>query len=197
MTGIEQGTANLKALHRVAGEMGLTFCLMDGTLLGAIRDGGFCANDWDDIDIGILSADYDRTAEMVRRMEPLGFDVFKQLFYKSTVCREGRIEGFGLRRGKSHFDVIRVCHHPTRPECYNIGGGPRGYLAFVYSSKHHDSFEEISFYGMECKAPADPEGFLTERYGDWKTEVARPAFKWFDQSNRASIREDYDVLIPT
>jgi hypothetical protein len=197
LTGKEEAVANLTDFHRVAGEIGLSYCLMDGTLLGALRDGDFCENDWDDIDIGILSKDYDRTGILIRAMAPLGFTVFKTLFYKSAVCREGRIEGIGLIRGTSHFDLIRVCHHPTRPECYNLGSGPKGHMAFVYPDKHYATFGTVEFYGMTFRTPADPEGFLTARYGDWRTEIRRPAFQWYEQSNRASIRDDYDILIPT
>lgn len=199
MTGIEQGIANWKDLHRVAGEMGLTFFLMDGTLLGAIRDGGFCKNDWDDIDIGIFSAEYDRTAEMVRRLKPLGFEVFKETVYKSTVCRKGRLEGFGIRRGGCHFDVMRICRHPIRAECYNIGSGPSGYMAFVYPAFRE--LEDVEFYGLQCKKPVNHEEYLTARYSDWRTPRTRPGWNWLTMSNMNSIQMrggPYDdILIPT
>lgn len=193
MTVKEQAIMNLCDFHRIAENLRITFFLMDGTLLGAIRDGDFCPGDEDDLDVGILDADYDTaTKALTKELENIGFRRFKDLVL------HGRVEGFGIERGPSHFDIIRVNHHSTRQECYNVGrrrvNGETQYLAFVYHSKHHDSFEEIEFYGMKFKVPADPHGFLTERYGDWHTEIRRPNFAWYEQSNRASIREDYDRL---
>lgn len=190
MTLKEQAIANLRDLHRVAGEIGLRFVLMDGTLLGAVRDGDFCPGDEDDIDIGIADADYAQTAELVRRMAPLGFEAWKDFKIR------GKVEGFGLRRGGSHFDVIRVNRHPSRSECYNFGRtlGAKQTLAFVYPSKHHDSTGTVELYGMKFLTPADPEGFLTYRYGDWRTPINRPAFVWWEDANKESIRYDYDML---
>ena len=188
MTLKEQAVQNLKDFHWAAGQLGLDFCLMDGTLLGAYRDGDFCPGDEDDLDVGVLDKDYHKVDALVAMLAPFRFERWKNLVFR------GRVEGFGLRRGESHFDVIRVNHHPQRPECYNLGRGPNGLLAFVYPSKHHDAFEEIQLHGLTFKIPADPEGFLTARYGDWRTPINRPEFDWFSQSNRDSIRGDYDIL---
>lgn len=181
---------NLRDLHRVAGEIGLRFVLMDGTLLGAIRDGDFCPGDEDDIDIGVSDAEYSKTAELVAKMKPLGFEK-----YKSFMIR-GKVEGFGLRRGESHFDVIRVNRHPSRPECYNFGRtlGGKKLLAFVYPAHHHAGTDTVTLHGMDFLTPADPEGFLWHRYGDWKTPINRPKFVWWEDANKESIRYDYDML---
>lgn len=192
MTLKEQAIANLRDLHAAAERIGLRWCLLDGTLLGAVRDGDLCPGDEDDIDIGVMDADYDRTPELVAELLPLGFTQYKPLVFR------GRVEGFGLGRGGSHFDVIRVNHHPRRAECYNLGRivrkGIMRFMAFVYPDKHHKSFGEIELYGMRLNTPADPEGFLTARYGDWRTPIPRPEFVWYEQANRDSIREDYDIL---
>lgn len=183
-----QAIANLQVWHEAATLEQLDYCLMDGTLLGAVRDGDFCPGDEDDLDVGVLDKDYNRVDKVLARLVPLGFQKYKPLVFR------GRLEGFGFKRGKSHFDIIRVNHHPTRDECYNIGRRSGELLAFVYPAKHHASFGEIEFYGMKIKTPADPEDFLTARYGDWRTPILRPGFRWYDQSNRDSIREDYDIL---
>lgn len=183
-----QAIANLRAWDIAAREAALDYCLMDGTLLGAVRDGDFCPGDEDDLDIGVLDKDYDQVDVVLARLTPLGFQKYKPLMFK------GRLEGFGFKRGSSHFDIIRINHHPTREECYNIGRRRGELLAFVYPAEHHARFEEIEFYELRVKVPANPEGFLTARYGDWRTPIPRPGFRWYDQSNRESIQEDYDIL---
>jgi len=187
MTLKEQAIQALKDLH----DTEINFCLMDGTLLGAYRDKDFCENDCDDIDIGILDEEYDIwSKELVLKMEAKGYEKFKELIHK------GKLEGFGLRKGECHIDVIRINKHPERDECYNIGRteGEHKIMAFVYPAKHHKKFDVLKFYGLEFKAPHDIEGFLTARYGNWKNKISRPAFNWWEQSNQSSIREQYDVL---
>ena len=53
----------LKELDEYLGEHGIQYSIMSGTLLGAVRHGGFIPWD-DDIDIAVLRKDYDRLIEM-------------------------------------------------------------------------------------------------------------------------------------
>ena len=189
MTARKRAIENLVDFARVAGEIGMKFVLMDGTLLGAVRDGDFCPGDEDDLDVGVMDADYHLTSELARRMEPIGFERYKPFAIR------GKIEGFGLRRGGSHFDVMRINRHPTRPECYNFGRMRDGRnFAFVYPSRHFDDLESIVFHGVTCPIPADSPGFLAVKYGDWKTPIDRPGYVWFEDSNKDCMRFDHDML---
>ncbi len=187
-----QATRNLAEFAAAANRFDLDWALLDGTLLGAIRDGDFCEGDEDDIDIGIQDEDFDRLLMVTSLLEPAGFRVGDRFIHK------GRIEGVKLHRGPSHFDLIRVNHHKNGEECYNLGRrpGPDGLqvLAFVYPEVHHSRTSEMVFKGIPVRVPYRAEDLLTCRYGDWKTPIPRDQFDWFNQSNRSSIREDYDAI---
>ncbi len=187
-----QATRNLAEFAAAANHFQLAWTLMDGTLLGAIRDADFCDGDEDDIDIAIADHDFDRLLLVTSLLEPAGFHLGDRFYHR------GRMEGIKLHRGGSHFDLIRVNRHPVREECYNLGRRPAEdglqVLAFVYPSHHHDSSEELVFKGIPVQIPLDAEALLTCRYGDWKTPIPRDQFDWFNQSNRASIQEDYDQI---
>lgn len=194
---------NLADLHEVAEAMQLPFYLMDGTLLGIVRDGDLCPGDEDDIDIGIPSAEFDRVLYLCEFMEARGFTVTERFEYKRArgCTPEGgsMIEGIKLKRGRSHFDLIRIHRHPERDECYNLGRRDDGHvLAFVYPGHHHqqglDEIAVVRFLERDWSTPLDPEGFLTARYGDWRTPIPRNEFSWYTQSNRDSIRDEYDQL---
>ena len=55
----------LGAFDRVCSKHGLSYVATHGTLLGAVRDGGFAAGD-DDLDVAMPRADYDRLVELAQ-----------------------------------------------------------------------------------------------------------------------------------
>ena len=61
----------LKELDEYLGEHGIQYSIMSGTLLGAVRHGGFIPWD-DDIDIAVLRKDYDRLIEILRKNKRIG-----------------------------------------------------------------------------------------------------------------------------
>jgi len=184
-----QAISNIGDIYFIANEIGLEFCLLDGTLLGAYRDKDFCEGDEDDIDIGILDENYDRTDELVKELEKYGFQKYKEHIVKD------KLEGFGIQKGNNHIDVIRINKHPERDERYNFGrefrNGEIIRIGVVYPSKHFDYFDTIRFYGLDFNIPNDVESFLTNQYGDWKVKVGRDTYNWYKSPN---LDYKYDMI---
>ena len=88
----KKGLYILKEFDRVCRENNLRYSLIYGTLLGAVRHGGFIPWD-DDVDVCMLREDY----EKLRRIAPKALP--KNLFYQ---CHETDKEYFQL------FDKIRM-----------------------------------------------------------------------------------------
>jgi hypothetical protein len=198
-----QAIQALYVLRRTAAEVGMPFCLMDGTLLGAWRDGDFCQGDADDLDIGILDADFPKVETLVRQMASVGFESYKSLEFHSQVA------GLGLQRGDIHIDLQRILNHPAKPECYVIGrlrtlvkrhedadySPGNTLLAFVYPSRHLTSFGQVTFFGMDFHVPVETDGYLAVRYGqDWRTPLPREGYDWYRQAGPGVIRHDYDLF---
>lgn len=185
MTTKEQARKNLLDFKRVMDRLKIPFCLMDGTLLGAYRDQDFIKEDEDDIDIGVLEKHYGRIPDVVQVLERKDFQKFK-VFNVS-----GRLEGCGFRRGRVHLDIFSV--HMQGNKAFNLArtwGRHRlpPVIAYVYPRYCFEKFATIHFQGTCFNIPSQVEDFLSVRYKDWKTWVARKNYDYLDMRQCPCIK---------
>ena len=151
---------------------------MEGTLLGAYRDGGFVKGDESDIDIGIHDKYFDRYEALIKRLKEAKFECTK------TCLANGDIQGGAFVRGRNHIDVMRMVSKDDK--IINYGDG--GKLYYEYSLDIFDGYNEIKFYKEWYLTPRLIEQFLTERYGDWKTPVPKSEYSWKDIKYSPNVR---------
>lgn len=140
-----------------------------GTLLGAVREGNFLAHD-DDVDLLIPTRAANREevevvlADLAEKLRQKGWRVTRPNSYTNFHLTEPstklHVDVFPLLvdgdRTSLHMEKMRLRDIPTK-----IVLPPRSY----------------TFLGHEMLVPADPEGFLRERYGDgWGTPD--PFYDW-------------------
>jgi tetratricopeptide (TPR) repeat protein len=145
----------LGAVADALNEAGIEACLFGGTLLGAMRDGDFIAFD-KDMDFGISAS-----------VTPLQLD--------AALARDPRFQ----RQTELGDDVIISCYKfedsvaidffRLYPDGETVWCGLfwRGQLV----KWRHKSFalRDFVFLGVPTKIPENPDFFLTELYGDWRT----------------------------
>lgn len=149
---------NFIDLKNILDQHGIKFFLAFGTLLGAIRDGGFIEGDTD-TDLFILESEEEYITEALSSKE---FNA-------------------------SGFEIVRVMNDLVsvgRNKCYidiSVFRKVHGNKNLVLLGQHFiEEYrvlipEKIKFLGHECLIPKDPESYLTDKYGDWKNKSNKHA----------------------
>lgn len=169
---------NLEDFKRIADSFGMRFMLMEGNLLGAYRDGGFCKGDENDIDLGIMDDQFNKFAEVADELGRIGFNCKKYVFV------DGVWHGGCWERNGNHIDIMRMLKDGNI--IYNIG--EMGGLRYDYSADIFSNYGKITFLGMELETVGNIEKFLNERYGNWK--VKDPNYSYRDPKSSPSVAEN-------
>lgn len=150
--------------------------LVDGTLLGAVREGGFIAHDRD-LDLGVFIEDL-RLDSMIRVMRRAGFS------HRRTFGSPERGLELAFRRDGIKLDVFFYYldeagrFHASWPSATD----PIRYDYWPFG------LERLSFLGHDFLAPEDPERFLETKYGEgWRTPVVDWDWRWGPRNARAWV----------
>jgi hypothetical protein len=159
----KNGLENLVIAREVFADLGVRYFLMDGTLLGLVRDGKFIERDDEDLDIGLFAEDFDLVTFclLVTKMIEKGFDPVwggcTDSFGKSFVLpwwRKGvKLDlDFYVRLGDRR--IIQCAYKNLR---------------FWYPADMIERLCPVEFLGEVFMVPEKKEAVLAHQYGDWKT----------------------------
>jgi hypothetical protein len=140
---------------------GVTPFLSFGTLLGAIREGGFMAHDTD-IDLGVFSDQ--ASPESLREL--FGWGSGLRLALPSLL--DARALPVKLRhRSGAAIDLVPF---ERRPEAFITRMMHQNH--FLVRRRRPFGLRWIDFEGSRVCVPDPPEAFLDENYGDWRVPKA-------------------------
>lgn len=183
MTIKEQAIQNLKDFKIAADRLGIPFFLMDGTLLGAYRQGDFISDDIDDIDLGVIDGEFN-SEPLIEELVGMGFTHKKQLMV------EGERYGFSVTRGENHIDVMRIMSNEKGS--YNLARNRTGQGLVSYNYSHLTRWCLIPFAEGIYRIPDNTEQFLEQRYVDWKTPVKRGDYDYLDVKQVPCLKDYFD-----
>jgi len=191
----DQSFKNLCDLKEILDEMEIPFWLDAGILLGLYRENDIIKGDEDDTDICVWKEYADRIPEVIERLKKIGFILVNNWQF------EGSAEGVAVKRCGNKIDIIMqrsvikdnkdYVFHLANNDKKRLGNLP--YYAFVFSAKIYDSFDLIEWRGISFPCPSDIEGYLTERYGNWKVPVRRgEGYKLFNLSLNPCLKGNWN-----
>jgi len=145
-------------------DIGVEFFLYGGTLLGAVRERKFIEID-KDIDLGIWR----------ENLIPVAREIEARLIEKRI-----NVNVIDSRKERPWNNGIYAIKFKAYGEHGDLGGfmklcGKRAIPSrikdswLVHTARFIEELDEIEFYGRTFKCPKDTDGFLTEKYGDWRT----------------------------
>lgn len=150
----------LDDIQKVFDDFDISFFLLSGVMLGAVREGHFIDHDWD-IDLGSLDYPNEKTQiAMIGRLSKKGFDFQVDMSKKSGRMRFKRITITDVH----FFELTKkqaVCKVDGKP----ILTFPRKFLKLSFASIAHKPYKILN------------KEYLSWMYKDWKTPMKKNYFR--------------------
>jgi len=167
--------AAMRMLERVSGVLDaadIKYCLDAGTLLGIVRENRLLP--WDnDMDMAVSRTELPKLEAALDEIRALGYKARINKHVKDDppmLMTEPRIVKVWVPEFVFLRAVILDIFIKTKVDDeYTWAEGTKRYARKSVPAHFHDELTRIEFAGNSYPIPADAEGYLTQRYGDWRT----------------------------
>ncbi len=171
----------LVRLTKLLNKQEIPYWLEGGTLLGIVRENRLLP--WDnDVDISLRKVDEKRLLKILFRLRLMGYRVSVK-YYKKSVdpFKEGQVRIVKVTNRKYLFakgDVrLDLFLKLKKDDKYFWTVGIKKPVLKSVPATFNDNLGWVNFKNQDMMVPADIDGYLTFRYGDWKIPVKEYNFK--------------------
>lgn len=165
-------TAATVALHdfdQLAHRIGLKWYVISGTFLGIVREGGWLAHDYD-IDVGVHAEHLDLNGLRAAIAADPRMTLRKEDWQTRIVEDPGRPP-----RLEKLPALVKIVHRTginIDVFIHHLEDGKRWHGSNIHRWDNADfPLRQYELAGLQVEGPADPDAYLTENYGDWRTPV--------------------------
>ncbi|ARS51757.1 hypothetical protein [Kushneria konosiri] len=169
----EEAYSALRDTRALFTALGWEWFVISGTFLGAVREQDFLGHDYD-IDIGVLYEEFDMAAlsAAVNESESWSIKSSSQCLYRTPQANDDVI----YHRMEKPI-LVKIKHHTGLIVDVFIHVRESGLLwhgSAIHRWDNKDFGVAEYFLGKESvKGPDEPDRYLTENYGDWRTPVKK------------------------
>lgn len=148
---LEERRKDLVDINNILNTLGIRFLLIDGVLLGAIREKNFIKWDWD-VELGMYAEEvYKRTPLLLETLHKGGFEII-------SIDPTVKNLKINVQKRGTKFTLVG----------YYQDGKWRRRQQCRYPAILFDNIREIEFLGQKYFCPSPPEQYLEYIYGNWK-----------------------------
>lgn len=174
----------LITVTQILNKHNIPYWLEGGTLLGIVRENRLLP--WDnDVDISLRKTDEKKLLKILYKLWFRGYRVSVKYYEKSVLPfnqKQVRIVKITNRKyffikGDARLDVFLKLKKDNQ---YFWTVGVKQPVLKSVPAKFNDNLNWLEFNGNKMMVPDDLDGYLTYRYGDWKTPVKEYNFKQDD-----------------
>ncbi|MCF8357667.1 MAG: LicD family protein [Prolixibacteraceae bacterium] len=181
------GKEALRRCDKALRDNNIQYWLDFGTLLGAIRENDFIKHD-NDIDIGILHADYSKNIELA--MEKEGFKKIRQ--FEINNGKDGLEQAYSYKGVNIDFfyylsDEKKIWTHifDTLPnETFHSTVKKRGGLIPIRVEHKSQPLKNFTFQKISTFVPLNSENYLKEYYNNWRV----PTKDWIPERDSPAVK---------
>jgi phosphorylcholine metabolism protein LicD len=184
----DEAFANLLEMKEVLDELGIVYWLDGGTILGAHRDKDFCEDDEDDIDLASWANYQHAIPNIIEGMTKKGYDV--HMWWQGDDRAKNRAQEVAFVKNNLKIDLFfyEKSGHLAWAGTYD---SPTTLIPQVVPAHFFELLDEIDFRGTKFNVPKDIEGYLTYRYGDWKTKIHSSQHSCYNPEQLLSLKPDF------
>lgn len=177
MSTPDQAFANLLEVGSELDTLGIRYWLDGGALLGVMRDGDFPPDDHNDIDLSTWATNKHLIPDLIDAVTARGFRLYHH--WTGDPDAPGMAPEVAFARDGLKIDVFffETAREDTWHLIYRqVGRGVYRGTPVVAPFRLLEEFTTVTWRGATFTVPADYDGYLTHRYGDWRTPVHRSQF---------------------